>query len=304
MTTSSYFVLTHLCTILVLVDFVLDFTRTAFERQIHEAVTIQNEITGNILNSRAEWGQSSLPRLTTRMGDPEKEFKELEKEIRLEKENEDRIEEKVRQMRKTRNKARLVTDNNPRKRQKLENNEYISIRKTWGPPTSSAPTKNKTDGQTEELTKNKKIRLGERITNTRRIEDRTFTGEVLEEDEFEIETIDWDKFLQEHRERLEKEAYEKEKRLELQRKKTLSWALYKECKDFLEENQKDWIEKKKERDLENQKKERLENARNKKEILKEKVKERKLKEEINIEVQKLPISERKNCYKKKKENDY
>merc|ERR1712173_426967 len=105
-------------------------------------------------------------------------------------------------------------------------------------------------------------RLGERITNTRRIEDRTFTGEVLEEDEFEIETIDWDKFLQEHRERLEKEAYEKEKILEFQRKKTLSWALYKECKDFLEENQKDWIEKK-------------------------------LKEEINIEVQKLPISERK-----------
>ena len=50
--------------------------------------------------------------------------------------------------------------------------KYISIQNgTWGLPTSMAPTKNQTDEpkQPELNTKKKKIRLGERVENTRRI---------------------------------------------------------------------------------------------------------------------------------------
>ena len=38
-----------------------------------------------ILNSKSEWNQCSLPRLVTRMGDTENEIKNLEKELEEEK---------------------------------------------------------------------------------------------------------------------------------------------------------------------------------------------------------------------------
>ena len=51
--------------------------RTAFERQIGEAVLIQKEVSkSHMLNSRAEWNQSSLPKITTKMSD-----NEMEKEL-------------------------------------------------------------------------------------------------------------------------------------------------------------------------------------------------------------------------------
>ena len=41
--------------------FILEYKRLAFERQISEAVKIQEESSNrNILNSKAEWNQSSL----------------------------------------------------------------------------------------------------------------------------------------------------------------------------------------------------------------------------------------------------
>ena len=90
--------------------FILKYLRTAFERQIEEAVHIQQNIEdGVLLNSKAEYNQSSLPRLVTRIGDREAEKKQWEKEIRIEKEEEERIEEKIRQLRKSRNRMRLNT---------------------------------------------------------------------------------------------------------------------------------------------------------------------------------------------------
>ena len=49
---------------------VIKFTKTSFERQVLEAVTIEQERKkNNILNSRQEYNRSSLPRLTTKLGD-------------------------------------------------------------------------------------------------------------------------------------------------------------------------------------------------------------------------------------------
>ena len=44
----------------------------------------------------------------------------------------------------------------------------------------------------------------EQITNVRRVTDRVIEGEMITE--FEIEIIDWEEHLQEHRERIETET--------------------------------------------------------------------------------------------------
>ena len=55
---------------------------------------------------------------------------------------EEEFETKVRELRRTRNKARLLRDKNPpAKRHKIQEDAYISIRKTWGAPTTSTPKK-------------------------------------------------------------------------------------------------------------------------------------------------------------------
>ena len=68
--------------------------------------------------------------------------------------------------------------------------------------------------------------------------------------------------------------------------------LYKECKKFLETNERNWEQRRIERELEMKKKERLSIADNKREKLKEKVRERKLAEEISNKMNKLPVKER------------
>ena len=81
--------------------FVRKFVRNSFERQIEEAVSIEREKhTCHILNSRSEYNQSCLPRLETRIGDPEKLFKEWELEMKAEKEKDEKLESKIRELRK------------------------------------------------------------------------------------------------------------------------------------------------------------------------------------------------------------
>ena len=101
--------------------FILEHTRSAFERQIKEAVIIQQKSKGHeILNSRIEWGINSLPRLITRMG--EKEMLEWERERKQEIAYEEVIEGKMREFRKERNKGWLNREKAapPRKRQRVE----------------------------------------------------------------------------------------------------------------------------------------------------------------------------------------
>jgi hypothetical protein len=47
---------------------VLAYHKSAFERQIDEAVKIQNNRHHHILNSKSEYNRSSIPRLGVRMG--------------------------------------------------------------------------------------------------------------------------------------------------------------------------------------------------------------------------------------------
>ena len=86
--------------------FVTSFKRTAFERQLEEAVVIEREAktNPNILNSKSEWQNSALPRLVTRKGNMEEELKNIENEIKKDKDKDEEFEIKLRNLRKQRNK--------------------------------------------------------------------------------------------------------------------------------------------------------------------------------------------------------
>ena len=273
--------------------FITRFMRTAFERQIEEAVTITREAENNeILNSRAEWNQCALPRLTTRMGDIGEELKKWEKEMEDEKKKEEKIEEKIRNMRRKMNKARLMSEKPASKRLKTQNENYISIRDTWGAPTITAPQKTSADVSCQEQPPEKRRKrdqsIDTRLTNCRRVEDRIIEGEEISMKKYEIETIDWDKRLEEHQNWLEEEARKREQLLNKAKRKNQSWELYRQCKEYLEKNEHNWEARKIERDLEIKRKERLLVARNKQEILRTKVKERKLDQEIAEKKEQLP----------------
>ena len=79
----------------------------------------------NLLNSRAEFNRCAIPRLGLKMG--EKEYKEKWKELQIEEENEAKIEERIKKLRKNKNKfrnSRKVDKNEPnRKRRKIEDEE-------------------------------------------------------------------------------------------------------------------------------------------------------------------------------------
>ena len=124
-----------------------------------------------------------------------------------------------------------------------------------------APRKNVAEEKSEEP-ENKKRKVAEiKLTNARRIENKSYLGEVIEEAEIVIDNRDWEKVLIDHREKLEKETRDREKKIERKEIKEKSWALYIECKRLLEENEKNWEKAKKERELEEKRKYRLEIAK-------------------------------------------
>ena len=160
--------------------FVRKFVRSSFERQIEEAVSIEREKhTCHILNSRSEYYQSCLPRLETRIND-----KEWEAIMKTEKENDEKVESKIRELRKKKNKARLTTETNKiAKRQKTSENSYISIRSTWGAPTISAPQKNSLEQETNNnnnIKRRKTQEQTERLTNITVLENKIIEGENLD----------------------------------------------------------------------------------------------------------------------------
>ena len=82
-------------------------TRTAFERQILESVTIQKERGNFLMNNKAEYNRCALPRLTAKLG--EKELGKWREEDRAEMEREASIEEKIRIRKKQKAKDRAGT---------------------------------------------------------------------------------------------------------------------------------------------------------------------------------------------------
>ena len=78
---------------------VIKYTHTSFDRQVRESVLIQEERNHHsLLNSRTEYNRCSLPRLCTQIG--ESEYKKHGDELESEKKLEERIEAKIRILRK------------------------------------------------------------------------------------------------------------------------------------------------------------------------------------------------------------
>ena len=231
----------------------------------------------------------------------ELEIKEFEKEILEERKADEVIEEKIRNLRKKNNKARLQTENHKiQKKRKISENTYINIREVWGQPPSTAPRKNKNDNNEETEHQNKKKRLNERLTNIKTT-NNIIEGETITE--FEVIETDWEKHLKEHYERLEEETNKRLKQLEKQKMKQKSWELYRECKNYLENNDPNWKQKKEERELEMKKKERLSVANEKQEKLRNKIKERKLQEEIEKGLKQLPANEQNKISEEEKRKE-
>ena len=132
----------------------LKFCQTSFERQVLKAVTIRKERKHHhLLNSRTEYNRCSLPRLSTQT------YKEYNRELEDEQKSENYVEMKIRELRKQRNKARKID----------ENNQYIKIEEIWGKPTIAAPVKNKPEieigpEETEKSRKKRKIEEKKKLT--------------------------------------------------------------------------------------------------------------------------------------------
>ena len=112
---------------------VIKYCRTSFERQVLESVVIQDERKRNhLLNSRSEYNRCSLPRLCTQIGDSE--YTRVNSEIEEEKREEDKLEAKIRELRKAKNKARLhpTKETGPdKKKRRVQQEEYIDIGEIW-----------------------------------------------------------------------------------------------------------------------------------------------------------------------------
>ena len=83
---------------------ILKATRSAYERQVLESVTIQKERRHNIMNNKSEWNRCALPRLTAKLGEVDLEkWREGDKEEMM---REATIEEKIRIRKKQKAKDR------------------------------------------------------------------------------------------------------------------------------------------------------------------------------------------------------
>ena len=101
---------------------VLKYTKTSFERQILESVLIQENSHHHILNSKTEYNRCAVPRLTSKLG--ENLFRKWEEDDREEKRGEEILKERIRKMRKERNRDRrevtFEEENHPTKRRKFD----------------------------------------------------------------------------------------------------------------------------------------------------------------------------------------
>ena len=249
---------------------VVKYTQTSFDRQVRESVLIQEERNHHsLLNSRTEYNRCSLPRLCTQIG--ESEYKKHGDELESEKKLEERIEAKIRILRKEKNKARLhpTKEGGPsKKKRKIEKNEYITIEQVWQKPEVTAAKK--TTRTTTENTTNKRTKLEDPSVPTSTTEpskgwhtsknlasqgvpepwDKNHqvrnTTIVQGEDWGEDITLDenWDEKIALHRNELEvKENTRKELSKQNNNEET-SWELYDLCKDYLEKNSTDWAKRK------------------------------------------------------------
>ena len=279
---------------------ILKNCQTSFDRQIRESVVIQSERQEHFLmNSRSEYNRCSLPRLCTSVG--EGQYKDYSKELEAEKQEDEKLETRIRMLRKERNKARLhptrEPDNN-KKRRKLEDGNYIKIQEIWGQPKQAWPSKNKNVEQ--ENTQNKKPRKAD--PRPARGSPSPSKSPKIEKNHEEPELrsydgpVDWDKKIDEHRKEIEQEqskAIEAQEKQEQERESC--WELQSLCREFLEENSKDWARIKEKRINEKNRVLRLEQAG----ILSRKAKIKALEKNIEIGLSKIPTKDREKLRQEK-----
>ena len=98
----------------------------------------------------------------------------------------------------------------------------------------------------------------EKLSNCKRINDKIMQGTPRN---VELEPPRYrEQMLQDRKIRLEQEEEKIKERLELQRKKTEGWELYRISKNFLEQNDTRWKKRKEKEQLENERIARLEVA--------------------------------------------
>ena len=89
---------------------ILKTHKSPFERQIYEAVMIQEYRNHFLLNSKSEYNRAALPRLGLKMGD--KEFKKMDDETRESQAREELLEKEITKIKKYRNlKRRTPVEN-------------------------------------------------------------------------------------------------------------------------------------------------------------------------------------------------
>ena len=230
--------------------------------------------------------------MCTQVGD--NAYKEFERELDQERIEEEKIENKIRQMRKERNRARLhpTREQGPaKKRRKVgENNEYINIKEVWGEPTKNTQVKHK-NKDTMENQGNKRTKVEQESQEQAQSENKENENNV---DDGELGVQDWDKEIENHGEQLIREQRtETAGEQEVESTREQSWELKRLCQEFLEENDEKWAKRKALREKELAKVLRLEKAG----ILGRKAKLEQLRRNIQKGESKLPQKEKEKLEK-------
>ena len=189
----------------------------------------------------------------------EGEYENYSKELEAEKKDDEKIEAKIRQLRKEKNKARLHHNRDSgssTKKRKIDENNYIDIQEVWKKPEITKQQKNKIQedeqNNAKRAKKNEKVptQLAGSLTNLRTIE-KVIT--VQEWDETIQLVENWDEKIREHKKEIEEREQERIERLKRKQDKKHSWELARLCKEYLEENSVDWAKRKEQREIEKNK---------------------------------------------------
>ena len=139
--------------------------KSAFQRQVHEAVVIEMNETKNILNAKGEYNRCSLPRLGTMLG--EREIKEkLDREKEVQRKVEDNDENEIDEDRHRKRKESINAE-----RGQVEEEKRISKRRRIArnpekmPSTKENPRKRKRKDEVKELPDGLEVKQAENLQN-------------------------------------------------------------------------------------------------------------------------------------------
>ena len=247
---------------------VLNYCKSSFDRQVLESVKIQQERGHNLLNSKAEYNRSAVPRLTIKIG--EKQYKKWEKEVEKDKEKNEELEGKIRDLRKKRNKERRNpgrVEGPAMKRRKMENDMVEEMKRPK--PNRTKPVEEdrkrwKDVGEEEKRDQPPRKKLRQTKIGEKPEETRPRYSEFGHSEEERWEFYDWEGKMAAYEKELKEEEAIRKRKKEKAEKREKGWELMKLCKKYIEENSKEWKDEEEsrniKRDAEEKKIKRLEKA--------------------------------------------